>query len=169
MNHRFIKTARAAFALAMATVSLGTQAYETNEPAKAALSHLTSIDCSVQATECRYYAAVETVAFVHECPLALAQKFKDKVQPTPKLESALANWRALDSANLKTSVLSPDNKLRLGLERDTSKYLSKLSADELGIECSRIQTVLQNKLPEGESDILQGTKNYEAWRAQHAK
>jgi hypothetical protein len=147
----------------LSAISTNANAYDATEQAKAALDRLATVDCATQPGECRYFAAVETVAFVQVCPSAFAQKFHMGVEGLPELKSALQKWPALEPAELKAAVLAPHNDLRRYFELTAYDYLVTLPADELGIECSRINVVLDGVLPEKGSDILKTTKNYEAW------
>jgi hypothetical protein len=167
MRTKIIRAAKTAVFLGLLVIGDIAHAYDASEPANEALEHMATLDCAAQHEDCRYFAALEYVAFARTCPAAIAKKFRltqEEQKATRDVEENIKEWTALDTPGLKAAVLSPGNKLREFLEQTTAEYLAGLPSDDLGIECARIGVIKRGELPEYMSDLLAQTKNYETWR-----
>jgi hypothetical protein len=167
MRTTIIRAAQTAVFLGLLAIGGPANAYDASDPATDALKRAATLDCATQPDECRYLAALEYIAFARTCPAAIAKKFHTE-QQEPKnasdVEKYINEWSALNTPELKTAVLAPNNKLRRFLEQTTAQYLAGLPSDDLGIECARIGVIKRGELPEYMSDLLAQTKNYETWR-----
>jgi hypothetical protein len=167
MRNTLIRAARSAVFSGLLAIGALAHAYDAAEPASEALKRVATLDCSTQHNECRYFAALEYIAFARSCPAAIANKFhlpQEEQKDAADVEKYIREWSALNTPDLKAAVLSPDNKLREFLEQTTTQYLAGLPSDDLGIECARIGAIKRGELPEYTSDLLAQTKNYEIWR-----
>jgi len=73
------------------------QAYDPLEAADDAVKHVPTLDCSRQQDQCRYYAALEYVAFARGCPAAYAKKFghspQSQQENSSRVETYIQNCR----------------------------------------------------------------------------
>jgi thiamine pyrophosphate-dependent acetolactate synthase large subunit-like protein len=146
-------------------VSLQGFAYDSTDSFEVARNKLLNTDCSVSQNDCRYYAAIEYVAFANACLVAMEYKFKSKVseEEIQEVNSWIENWKAIEEPQMHSSVLSKSNPFKEKILKDTITYLKNSPVDDVGIECTRLAAIKENQMPEGMSDLIAGTKNYKQW------
>lgn len=124
---------------------------------------LPTLDCSKQADECRYIAAVEAAAYFDTCVSELDRRFgRENVDHShdPEIRGWLPTWKPLSPASVKAAVLDPNNRFRLYLAVQVALYLRKIRSDDVGIECSRPGGVMANQPAEEMSGLLRRTRNW---------
>jgi hypothetical protein len=153
------------FTILMALSSVAYASDPSLEPKKA-MEALAKVDCAKSLSECRYYAAVEYVAFFSGCRAVLGKYEGRKIPDEDWKESTdiLNNWNIWKDEKLHNAVMKAHNPLKDRLTKDITAYLFRIPAQEAFMECERIAIVKDNKEPEHMSDILQSTLNYENWR-----
>jgi len=141
-------------------------AYEPSLEPKKAMQQLANTDCSKSLNECRYYAAIEYVAFFSGCRAVLGKYENRKITDEDWKEpnEILKNWEIWKDEKLHHAVIKADNPLREKLTKDISAYLMRIPAHEAMMECERIGLVKGQENPENNSDILQHTIKYYDWR-----
>lgn len=139
--------------------------YHSGDSYKVAEEKLKKTDCSENKNNCRYYAAIEYVAFSQACLYAIEYKFKEPTRQEDIIEikNLLKNWKAIEEPNLHKAVLYDENDFKNKLTQQISDYLIKLPVDDIGIECSRIGLIKEQANPEEMSDLLKVTKNFNQW------
>ncbi len=156
---------RIIFTTLMALTSY-TQAYDPSLEPKKAMEQLSKIDCSKSVAECRYYAAIEYVAFFSGCRAVVGKYENRKITDEDWKEPTefLNNWNIWKDEKLHHAVMKAENPLRERLTKDISAYLMRIPAHEAMMECERISLVKDQQNPEHNSDILQHTIKYYDWR-----
>lgn len=149
-------------------MSLTTFSYASDpalEPKKA-MEELSKVDCAQSISECRYYAAVEYVAFFSACRTGFGKIQKNKVtdEEWKEIDEVLKNWKIWQDEKLHYAVMKAENPLREKLTKDITAYLLRIPQGEIGMECTRIALVKDQQEPEHNSDILQDTIKYYDWR-----
>lgn len=135
------------------------------DPTKA-IETIKSIDCAKSIKECRYYAAVEYVAFYSGCR-SVIEKYEHREvsdEEWKKNAGILENWSIFLDPKLNKAVLKSENPLRTRWTTEVTLYLLKIPAQEAAMECERIPLIKDNVKPEDMSDVLQESKNYDQWR-----
>lgn len=135
------------------------------EPKKA-MEELSKVDCAKSLSECRYYSAIEYVAFFSGCRSVLEKYEGRKITDEDWKESndILNKWNIWKDEKLHNAVMKAHNPLKDRLIKDITAYLVRIPAHEAFMECERIELVKAQQEPEHNSDILQSTKNYYDWR-----
>jgi hypothetical protein len=156
------------FAL-LAIWSISASAYDPNITSTKALEQIKQIDCSNALKECRYYAAVEYIAFFESCKNTIASERHNPVtaKENANYNKVIQNWGIFKDPLLKYAVLQAPNLLKDKLIHDTTSYLKTISQDEKRQECSRFGIAKNNGNPENNSEILQLSRNYGAWQKSH--
>jgi hypothetical protein len=141
-------------------------AYDPSLEPKKSMEDLAKLDCSKSLQECRYYSAVEYVAFFSGCRSVLGKYEGRTITDDDWKESTdiLNKWSIWKDEKLHNAVMIANNPLKERLTKDITAYLFRIPAHEAFMECERITQVKTNKNPEDMSDILQHTKNYYEWR-----
>lgn len=139
--------------------------YNTQDSYQVAMEKLKKTDCSENIQNCRYYAAVEYVAFAQACLYGFEYKFK---QPTSKqdiieIKNLMEHWKAIEEPTMHKAVLYDKNEFKDTLIQKVADYLITVPADDMGNECSRIALIKDQDNPEYMSDILKATKNFKQW------
>lgn len=152
-------------AFVLAVTSIQAFAYDSTDSFEVARNKLLNTDCSVSPNDCRYYAAIEYVAFANACLIAFDYKFKSKVseEEVSQVNSWIENWKAIEEPEMHNAVLNKNNPFKEKITKDTIKYLKNSPVDDVGIECTRLTAIKENQMPEGMSDLIVGTKNYKQW------
>lgn len=156
-------------AIIFALISSQSFAYDPNDSFDVARGKLLKTDCSVNLQECRYYAAVEYVAFAKGCGIALMYKNrgteKDLKEFDYLVNAWIENWKAIEEPQMHKSVLSKNNPFKEKITKDVIDYLKGSPIDDVSIECSRIQSIKEQENPEEVSDLITTTVNYQQWYA----
>lgn len=138
-------------------------AFDYTDTVEMAKDKLMKTDCSIISDECRYYAALEYVAFAKACGVVFSNKTKGTEKDIKEFDiqvsSLLENWKAIEEPKMHVAVLSENNPFKQYLNRVVLEYLMDISMTDLGIECSRIGLIKENKNPEHMSELIQATKN----------
>lgn len=166
-----MKNLKKALVFAMlSTVCLTTLAnenndYDSHDSYKVAIEKLKKTDCAENLQNCRYYAAVEYVAFSQACMYAFEYKFKEKAtkEDIHEIKELLEHWKAIEEHNMHKAVLYDNNDFKDKLTQKTADYLVSIPVDDMGIECSRIGLIKEQANPEETSDILKATVNFKQW------
>jgi hypothetical protein len=147
------------------TLSSLAYAYDPSMEPKQAMNELNKIDCAKFLSECRYYAAVEYVAFFSGCRAVVSKYEGREITDEDWKESTdiLNKWSIWKDKKLYSAVMKTSNPLKERLTKDITAYLFRIPANEAFMECERITQVKADKNPEDMSDILQHTKNYYEW------
>lgn len=157
-------------AMMMALVTTQSFAYNPNDSYEVAKEKLSKTDCSISSTDCRYYAAIEYVAFAKACPIAFAYKTKGTNEEIKEFDimvnELINNWKAIQDPTMNQAVLSNHNPFKEKTTKDLISYLKGSPIDDVGIECSRIGLIKDNKMPEETSDLIATTVNFKQWHAQ---
>ena len=138
-------------------------AFDHTDSLETVKQKLPQLDCSKDVDDCRYYSAIEHIAYLKACPVALNKKIKapdTSKEDAKQIAELLDNWTAIQDPKIRQAIFAKSNPFRDAMEEMTLDYLHKIPINELSIECTRIGVILENKNPEDMSDILQGTKNY---------
>lgn len=139
--------------------------YNAGDSYKVAMQKIKKTNCAEDLQSCRYYAAVEFVAYAQACLYAKEYKFKT---PTSKedisdMKYLLENWKAIEEPAIHKAVLYDKNDFKNKLTQKTADYLIKLPVNDLNIECSRIGFIKDQDNPEEMSEVLKDTKSFNEW------
>lgn len=139
--------------------------FDKNDTMEQAKTKIKSTDCLISPIECRYYAAVEYVAFNNACLNSFEEKLNTTIsqQDKQKFQNSLEKWEAINEPKMHEEVLSQKNVLRIGIEKNVTFYLKEMGVNDWSRECIRMDFIEGNKNPEEMSDILTATINYEKW------
>jgi hypothetical protein len=144
-------------------------AYDVSDSFEVAKNKLLKTDCALSINECRYYAAVEHVVLAKTCINVIFNKFegtktkKELDEYNQKVDLEIEKWKAIEDPEMHKAVLSKNNLFKDKVEEVTTEYLSGLTIDEVGIECSSYYVILNNKNPENYSRFIRKTLNYDEW------
>jgi hypothetical protein len=150
------------FAAGLLSTLAGCAAHQDSNMPKE-LQSLGTLDCSKDREQCHYIAAFEVAAYFDACPTAIARKFNSPDADGAELvliDGWLANWKDLDTPQLKAAVLDKNNPLRLYLKDQTLDYLASIPVDDVGLECSRLGMVKEGQTAVSMSDLLRHTKDF---------
>lgn len=142
-------------------------AYDPTNTFEVARQNLVKTDCSISPQECRYYAAIEYVAFAKACGIAFFYKRKGKESDLEDFDKQvnvlIENWEAIKEPQMHEAVLSKNNPFREQTTNSIIDYLKSSPLDDISIECSRVGAIKENQIPEEVSDLIQATLNYKKW------
>lgn len=153
--------------IALSFTSMLSFAYDPKDSYEVSLQKLQKTDCSVSPAECRYYAALEYLAFAKACQLAFEYKLKTVTtqKDLDTINEWINKWKAIEAPKMHEAVLSSKNSFKERLIQDTTEYLKKGTSTDMGIECGRLALIKENGIPEEMSDLIRATINYKQWYA----
>lgn len=137
-------------------------AYEPAMTPAQAMETLKKTDCAKSASECRYYATVEYVAYFAGCRAFVERNTGRRLtdEEWKGTSDFLDKWSIFKDVKLKKAVLKAKNPLKDSLIKETTASLMKLPVDGAVQQCERIALVQENFNPEEWSNILKKSANY---------
>lgn len=121
--------------LTLSFTSMLSFAYDPQDSYEVALEKLQKTDCSVSPDECRYYAALEYLAFAKACQVAFEYKFKmvTSQKDLDTIHSIINQWKAIEEPKMHEAVLSKNNPFKERITQETIEYLKNGTSTDMGI------------------------------------